>query len=62
MKMAAVDTACTLRDSADRIGAGSKNYGMIGFAWACLGANTLRVVAVIALGIWKAKPAKKEGE
>jgi len=35
---------------------------MIGFAWACLGANTLRVVAVIALGIWKAKPAKKEGE
>ena len=40
----------------------AKNYGMIGFAWACLGANTLRVVAVIALGIWKAKPAKKEGE
>ena len=40
----------------------AKNYGMIGFAWACLGANTLRVVAVITLGIWKAKPAKKEGE
>ena len=40
----------------------AKNYGMIGFALACLGANTLRVVAVIALGIWKAKPAKKEGE
>ena len=60
--MAAVDTACTFRDSADASVLAAKNYGMIGFAWACLGANTLRVVAVIALGIWKAKPAKKEGE
>ncbi len=36
----------------------ARAYGMIGFAWASLGANSLRVAAVIILGLVKAKPEK----
>ena len=32
----------------------ARAYGMIGFAWASLGANSLRVAAVIILGLLKA--------
>ena len=32
----------------------ARAYGMIGFAWASLGANSLRVAAVIILGLVKA--------
>lgn len=35
-------------------------FGMEGFAWACLGANGLRVAAVVALGVWKARKGKEE--
>ena len=37
-------------------------YGIAGFAWAALGANLLRVVAVILLGAVKASSKRKEGK
>lgn len=46
--LAAVSVACT------------KLYGIQGFAWALLGANALRVAAVIVLGTIKAKKGRDE--
>ncbi|MBQ7371328.1 MAG: hypothetical protein IJW67_05520, partial [Blautia sp.] len=33
----------------------TKNHGIVGFSLAVLAANTIRVVIVILLGLWKAK-------
>ena len=38
----------------------TKMFGIQGFAWALLGANTLRVAAVILLGTIKAKKGRNE--
>lgn len=38
----------------------TRAFGMIGFAWASLGANSLRVAAVILLGVMKAKKGGKK--
>lgn len=40
----------------------TKMFGIEGFAWAYLGANILRVAAVIMLGAIKAKKGNKEGK
>lgn len=39
---------------------GTKVYGIQGFAWALLGANALRIAAVILLGTTKAKKGRNE--
>ena len=57
--MAAWSTACTFWNTSCSVDTGSKMCGLTGFAYASLGANILRVVAVIILGLVKAQNGKE---
>lgn len=48
--LTAVSVVCTMK------------FGIAGFAWACFGANVLRVFMVIGLGVLKAKKGKGDTE
>ena len=56
--MAAWSTACTFWNTSCSVDTGSKNV-WTGFAYASLGANILRVAAVIILGLVKAQNGKE---